>query len=151
MTNFDSNLIKLEAQLEAKYATVDKHSSLVYRWVITTYDGKVYQYVGQTGNYNRPRYHYLDNLRRIRARSIEPRSGKGTGYRAVHFALYKALEKGWKICHCWQLYSTEDKAKKLEQQLICKYKSNLNKEINCKVRDWKIEELDSLTMGDFVK
>ena len=149
MTNFDSNLIKLEAQLEAKYATVDKHSHLVYRWVITTHDSKVYQYVGKAKNYNRPRRDYLNNLCRIRARSIKSRSGKG--YRVVHFALYKALEKGWKICHCWQLCSTEDKAKKLEQQLICKYKSNLNKKINCKVRNWEIEELDSLTMGEFVE
>ena len=137
MTSFNSKLEKLKTQL-----AIDVCSPVVYGFFIIVDDGKGYRYVGQTTNYKYRHSRYTWNVRNIRDRICE-------SYRAVHFALYEAIENDWDILNCVKPCSKNELNDK-ETQFICKLKCNLNNDYNPEAIGWKIEDLDKLTMETFV-
>ena len=113
----------------------------VYYVCILDHSGKEYRYVGKARNQARLD-EYKRNMRKIH--EGRPR-GAAQRYRAVHFALYAALQNNWEIgfcplesCGAGQLGYV---ARKYGEKLRC----NLNGG-----RAWAIEELRELTLADLL-
>jgi hypothetical protein len=77
---------------------VDQAKPLIYLWQIESRSGEViYRYVGKaSGGSNRPRKHYLRNVRNLLA-GKPYRKNKPENYREVHRRLAEATQIGHKL------------------------------------------------------
>lgn len=81
-----------------------------------------------------------------------PKPLNGKKYRAVHLALYKALENRWDITFSPFKTCPERDLKDLERQYMKEWQCNLNYHCNHKARGWALKELleDYLTIEKLV-
>ena len=148
MAAFDSKVEKLWT----KQKGINESLPFIYYLSITDDAGKEYRYVGKARHYGRLR-EYKRNMRRIRDRKPRRTTPGQEEYRAVHFALYKAIENDWDI-NIYRIFPlkacSKDEFKAIETQFIHRLKSNLNKEYNCQAGGWAIEDLNTLKIENFV-
>lgn len=148
ITAFDSKVEKLWI----KQKGINESLPFIYHFSIVDDNGKEYRYVGKAKNYDRLKQ-YKRNMRRIRDRKPRRTTPGQEKYRAVHFALYKAIENDWDI-NIYRIFPlkacSKDEFKAIETQFIHRLKSNLNKEYNCQAGGWAIEDLNTLKIENFV-
>lgn len=120
---------------------IDLNLPLIYRIEITAPDSKVYHYIGKARNGARLR-EYDRNMKKIAAGKDR---GKVQGYRAVHFALYIAIQSGWDF-QCFPLENTLKEALgERESELIAEFTCNLNNG-----RSWRIVDMPTLSIDDLI-
>ena len=148
MTAFDSRV----ETLWTKPKGIDESIPFIYHLSITDDAGKEYRYVGKARHYGRLR-EYKRNIRRIHDGKPRRTTPGQEEYRAVHFALYKAIENDWDI-NFYIIYPlkapSKDELNVVENQFIDKLKCNLNKRYNPKAGGWAVEDLDKLKIEEFV-
>tara|TARA_R110002072_G_scaffold289292_2_gene456242 strand:- start:480 stop:1175 length:696 start_codon:yes stop_codon:yes gene_type:complete len=122
--------------------SVDLTSPLIYRIEIESEDGNLYDYIGKARNVSRMR-EYDRNMRKIR----EGRErGKTQGYRAVHYALYQALDKDWPIKCCPLENCSSEQLNVREAHLIGQYPCNLNDG-----KSWRVADMASITLESLLR
>src|SRR5882672_4619117 len=102
----------------------------VYYICVTDANGRQYRYAGRARNKSRLD-EYKKNMLKIRDR--RPR-GKKQKYRAVHFALFEALENGWKIEFSPVEPCVAEELNSVEKKVMAKFRCNLNG-----AKTWAIE------------
>ena len=105
-------------RLFGKIKIDEPESPFVYVFTITDDDGNVYQYVGGTIVPKRLE-RYQRNIKNLRA-------GKPYSYRAVHYAINKAIENDWDITLKVKPCTKED-VSALKQAIIIQLNPILNK------------------------
>lgn len=114
----------------------------IYYISVTNEKHEEFRYVGKARNASRLN-EYRNNMLKIKSRKER---GKTQGYRAVHFALYSALEKGWHI----EFYPLENCVKEnlnaVENKRIKELKCNLNGG-----KTWRISGMTELTLTGLVR
>ncbi len=116
---------------------IDLDSRFLYYISVSNGNGEEYRYVGIARNRSRLN-EYRNNIRKIRAGEER---GEKQGYRAVHFALYTAMIKGWEI-QCYPLENCNgENPVKLERRRIAELDCNLNG-----ARTWRVSQMPSLTI-----
>jgi hypothetical protein len=121
---------------------IDINSSFLYFISICDHNGDEYRYVGKARDKGRLN-EYRNNMKKIRAGEEH---GERQGYRAVHFALYAALNNGWDI-QCYPLENCDDmNADQLEKCRIT--------ELDCKLngaRTWRVSQMSTLTLKELLR
>ena len=119
---------------------INLDTPFVYYISITDHAGNGYRYVGQAKqHWGRQRLgKYKTNLRRIRDRKPH---ASNTKYRAVHFALYKAIKNSWKIDFYPYESCSQSELNHVENRLKIELDCNLNGG-----RMWKIEDICTETL-----
>ncbi len=130
---------------------IDLSAPLLYCIFLTTHDGKEYRYVGKaSAREGKKRLNrYAGNVNAIYDNK-KPLSGSDK-FRAVHLALYQALENDWEITFYPFKNCLEAELNSLEKQYRDEFKSNLNWHSNRKARGWTLKELENgLPIEDLV-
>jgi hypothetical protein len=121
---------------------VDLSSPLIYRIEIWSIDGEYYDYVGKARSGARLN-EYDRNLVKIR---LGKERGKNQSYRAVHLALYRAVQDGWKY-HAYPLENCDFASlNSRERQLIEELPCSLNGG-----KRWRVVDLRSLSIADLLR
>lgn len=121
---------------------VDLSQPLLYRIELFLEDGTDYDYIGKARNISRLR-EYDRNMKKIRDGRER---GKTQGYRAVHFALYQALENGWRV-NCYPLENcSSEQLNAREGQLISQYPCNLNDG-----KSWRVSDMAGITLESLLR
>ncbi len=121
---------------------IDLDSKFLYFISVSDGNGEEYRYVGIARDRGRLN-EYRNNIRKI---SAGEERGTKQGYRAVHFALYTAMQKGWDI-QCYPLENVNgENPLKLERRRIAELNCNLNG-----ARSWRVSQMPSLTIRQLLR
>lgn len=137
-------MISLESKLDALWRSdgrVDLATCFLYFIRVTTPDGSRYTYIGKARDRSRLE-EYCRNMLKIQAGKER---GQRQNYRAVHFAMYSALQNGWDIEFYPLENCSKEQANALEQRRILEYKCNLNG-----ARTWRVANISKLSLADLV-
>ena len=119
---------------QAKFNAIKTSPPFVYFFTISDDAGNVYRYVGRARRDTR-----LDDYRRNIDRIWKKNESRE--YRAIHFALWIALENNWDIqIRVLETCRTKVEANRLKKHSIRELKPNLNYSINRQARRWTIDE-----------
>lgn len=114
----------------------------LYLIAITDDHNQEYRYVGKARNASRLK-EYKNNMLKIKAGKER---GKAQGYRTVHFALYSALECGWRITFHPLENCAQEKLNEFENKKITELQCNLNGG-----RTWRVSNITNLTLAGLVR
>lgn len=137
MNDFESRVDNLWSNLKG----VDLGSRFLYFISIIDDGGKEYRYIGKARNKSRL-HEYRNNMLKIKA-GLE--RGTKQNYRAIHFAMYSALQNKWTISFYLLENCNSENVDTLEQQRIHELKCNLNGG-----RTWRVSQISSLSIEGLV-
>ena len=121
---------------------IDTTKPFIYLIQIFSEDGRSYKYVGKARSASRLD-EYIRNIKKIF--NNKPR-GATQGYRAVHFALAKACEFGWKYSIQPIESVAQENLNARERILTIEHKCNLNG-----AKTWHVDQFSSLTIEQLLR
>jgi hypothetical protein len=142
MTDSAADFERRLSSLWRASGNVDLQSCFLYFICVTDPKGARYTYIGKARDQSRLN-EYRNNMLKIRAGRER---GKRQNYRAVHFAMYWALQNGWKIDFFPLENCSKEQLNTLEGQRIRERQCNLNG-----ARTWRVANMESLSLGDLLR
>jgi len=128
--------------LWANPAQVNLSECFIYYIAVTNDKNEKFQYVGKARNSSRLN-EYRNNMLKIRCGKER---GKTQGYRAVHFALYSALENNWNIDFYPLENCTKENLNEVENRRIREFQCNLNGG-----KTWRLSSMADLTLAKLLR
>lgn len=138
-------MIDFELRLKTLWRTadgIDLGRPFLYFISVRSSEGVLYTYVGKARDETRL-HEYRRNMLKIHSRRER---GKSQNYRAVHFALYSALNNGWET-NFFPLENCEKgQLNELERQRIREHRCNLNG-----ARTWRVGQMEQVSLPELVR
>jgi len=123
-------------------AQVNLMECFIYYIAVMNDKNEKFEYVGKARNSSRLN-EYRNNMLKIKCGKER---GKTQGYRAVHFALYSALENNWSIEFHPLENCTKENLNEVENKKINELKPNLNGG-----KTWRFSNMVDLTLAKLIR